>query len=135
MTSADQRFEKSDADDDQQRADEKISGNEKGDAGFPYSAEVDYGKQEQDSETDAERVLLQARGIDRDERADAGRDADCGGEDVINHQSRGREQAGKCAEVLRCDGVGAAAIGVCIDRLAVEKKTITSRMMMASGRE
>ena len=106
----------------EQRADEEIGGDEKGDAGLAHTAEVHHGEQEQDAETEGERVPLQLAGIDGDERADAGGDADRGGEHVVDHQCRGGEQAGKRAQVLRCDGVGAAAVGVGIDRLAVREE-------------
>ena len=45
--------------------------------------------------------------------------ADCGVEDVVDHQCSGGKQAGVLAQVLRGDRVAAAAVGIGIDGLAV----------------
>ena len=122
MTAADDCLEEAHADDNEQRADEEIGGNDKCAAGLADAAHVYEGKQEQDAEADGESVFLQGAGVDGDERPHAGRDADCRGEHIVDHERRCGEQAGIGAEVLRRNGVGAASLGICIDRLPVGKE-------------
>ncbi len=68
------------------------------------------------------RVWGSRRGKGRDQRAHARGDADGRVEDVVDHQRRGGEQAGVRAEVLRRDGVAAAAVGVGVDGLAGRRR-------------
>src|SRR2546429_6778187 len=40
-------------------------------------------------------------------------------QNVVNHQSSGRKEAGRDAEILASDSVRSTATGVCLDRLTV----------------
>ena len=61
VASAEKRFHEAHDDDDEQCADKEIRGDEERNAGFPDTAEIDYGDQQQYGETEADRVLLLAR--------------------------------------------------------------------------
>ena len=54
--------------------------------------------------------------------SDAGRDADRHRQRVVDQQRRGGDQAGGRADVLLGDDVGAAAVGIGVDRLAVGER-------------
>ena len=107
-----------DQDDDEQRDEEEISGNHEGDAGVVDAAQVDDGQKDEDEKAEPEGVLLQA-GYGGDERADSGRDANGGGEDVVDHQCGGGEKPRPGTEIFGGNGVGATALRVSSDRLAV----------------
>ena len=64
------------------------------------------------------RVCGCSAGDGGDQRADAGGDADGSGEDVVDHERGGGEQAGAIAEVFAGDGEGTAAVGIGFDGLA-----------------
>ena len=88
-------------------------------AGLADAAHVHQGEQEQDAEADGERVLLKAPGSTEIERAHARRDADRGGEHIVDHE-------GGCSEQTRdrCRGsptrqCKSRPVGICIDRLTV----------------
>ena len=65
------------------------------------------------------RVCGCSEGAGGDERAHAGRNAHRGGQDVVDHERRGRQQTGIRAQVLSGHGVGAAALRIGLDGLAV----------------
>ncbi len=70
------------------------------------------------AEAELERVRLEARDSG-DERADAGGDADRGGEHVIDHQRGCGKQARAGAQVFAGDRVGSAAVRIGLDGLPV----------------
>ena len=109
-----------DADREQQEeaGDEEVGRQREQPAGVEHAAQVDERDQGQDGEAQRQDVGLQDR-HGRDQRGDAGGDADGHVEDVVEHQRRGGEQAGAGAEVLPGDGVGAAVARVGADGLAV----------------
>ena len=74
----------------------------------------------ENADTKPDHVRMQPRN-GGDERADPGRDADSGGEDVVGQERRGGKQAGERPEIEARDGIGAAAIGISRDRLAIRK--------------
>ncbi len=118
MAVADDGVEKSDGDNDQQRSEEKVSGNEENDAGIADAPHVNEGEEQQNDKADLERVRLERR-HGRDERTHACGDPDGGGEDVVDHESRGGEQTRAIAEVLTGDGEGAAPVRISLDGLGV----------------
>jgi hypothetical protein len=75
------------------------------------AAKIDKRDQQQDPEAERERVGVQRRNRG-DQRADAGRDADCNIEHVVDHQRRSGEQAGVGAEVVLRDDIGAAVVRI-----------------------
>src|SRR6202041_3513051 len=87
-----ERVDGSDEDDDQQRSDEEVSGNEECPAGVFYSAQVDDGEDEEDEKAEREGVGLQG-GEGRDQCADSGGDSYGYVEDVVDHQRGCGEEA------------------------------------------
>ena len=63
------------------------------------AAHVDQGEERQHDQTQHQHVRLQPLLV-ADHGPDAGRDADRGGQDVVDHQRRGGQQAGPGAQVL-----------------------------------
>ena len=118
VATTDGGMEKSHGDDDQQGAEKQIGRDEEDDAGIADSAHVDHCEQQQDDEADLKGVRLQP-GHGRNERAHARGDPDRGGEDVVNHERRGGEQACAIAEILTCDGERATPVRIGFDRLGV----------------
>ena len=104
--------------DNQQRHGEQVGGNHEDHAGVVDAAHVDDGENEQHPKAELQRVRLQA-GHGGDERAHAGGDAHRCGEDVVDHQRRSGQQAGALAQVLRSHRVGAAALRIGVDGLAI----------------
>ena len=118
VAAGDDGVEEAQADHGEQAEDEEVGGGEDGDACVADPAHVDQGEQDEDTQADGEDVRVERR-HSGDECTDAGRDADCGGEHVVDHERGCCEQACAVAEVFGGDGVGAAAVGVGLDGLAV----------------
>ena len=85
--------EKAASNGDEQRADKKIGGDGEGHAGFAHAAKIQDGDDDQNADAEGDRVRQQRRNRG-DQRADAGGNADRGGEDVVGEQRGGGEQAG-----------------------------------------
>ena len=118
MASGGESAHRSDDDHEQQRADEEIGGDEEGRAGVFDAAHVDQGEQQQNGEAEGQRVGLEHRKRGN-QRSDTRGDADCGVEDVVDHQRRGGEQAGMLTQVLRGDRVAATTVRIGINGLEV----------------
>jgi hypothetical protein len=103
-----------------QCADEKIGGEHEGEAGFAQAAEIEDGDDNENADAESDGVRLKTRN-GGDERADSGGDTDGRGENVVGEQSGGGKQAGQRAEIVARDRVGAAAVGISGNGLAIRK--------------
>ena len=111
---------RSNGNDEEQRADEQIRGNEESCPGIFSAAHINERENSENNQTNPELVWLQFREC-RDQRAHACRDANSSVQNVVDHQRGGGEQTGGFAQVFCSNGIAAAAMGVGIDRLAVGK--------------
>ncbi len=112
--------EDSDDDGDGERADEEIRREHEGQAGFAKPAKIENGDDDENADAESDRVWLETRD-GADERADSGRDADGRGKNVVGEERGGGEEAGKRAEIVARDGVGAATLRIGLDRLTVRE--------------
>jgi hypothetical protein len=110
--------EYSHADGNQQGADEEEGGDDEGRSRVLDASHVDQGEDGEHNQAKHQRVrekpLLAGYDV-----LDAGRDSDGGGEDVIDHQGGGCQQARTGSEIFRGDRVRTAAAGIGSNGLAV----------------
>src|SRR5262249_5916650 len=120
MSAGDDRLCNTDEDGEQQRADKEIRGNDEDSAGLADSTQVHQREQHENAEAQREGVRLEIRDR-RHQRTGPGGDPDRGGENGVEHEGGGSEQAGKGAEILRGNRIGAAAARIGSNGLAIGK--------------
>src|SRR5262244_1521011 len=120
MSAGEDRLCNTDEDGEQQRADKEIRGNDEDSAGLADSTQVHQREQHENAEAQREGVRLEIRDR-RHQRTDPGGDTDRGGENVVEHEGGGSEQAGKGAEILRGNRIGTAPARIGSNGLAIGK--------------
>ena len=101
--------------------DKQKGGKDEGRAGVLDAAHVDQGKKRQHEQAQHQHVRLQPLLV-ADDCPDPGRDANRGGQDVVDHQRRRGKQTCPGAQVLGGDGVRAAAGGIRRNGLAIAEE-------------
>ncbi len=103
-----------------QTSDKKICRGHEHRAGFAHSAQVDKGEQQENSQTDDERMRLKTRHC-RYQGAHARGNPHRHGQRVVDHQGGSGQQARAHTQVLTRYSVRAAAGGISLNRLAIGK--------------
>ena len=99
---------------------EHQGGDEEGSGAFGKTEEVERGEQDQQGQAEGDGGRCQGR-EGRGQGGDAGGDGHGHGEHVVNDQRGTRQETGNLAEVSFANRVGAAAVGVGGDDLAVRE--------------
>ena len=118
MTSRHERLEYANCNETQKAGDKNIRGQQEYAACLLHSAQIDNGDENENPQTQAQRLALQRRHR-RNQRAHSSRDADCRSEHVIDHERRRSQQAGSLTQIFRRDRVRAAAVWIGRNRLPV----------------
>jgi hypothetical protein len=118
MTRPVQHMPRAHADHNQQRSREQNGGNHERHARVMHAAHVHQGQNEQHRQAHFERVRLQT-GHGGDECAHAGRNAHRRGENVVDHQSGGGQQARPLTQILAGHRVRAATLRIGVNGLPV----------------
>ena len=100
------------------RQDEDIGGDAEHHGGLPQAAEISPGQQADDQES-KNRLIAQECRKRRSDRRRTGAGTDRHGENIADDQRAAGHQTGRLAEVFMRDDIGAAALGVGVDGLAV----------------
>ncbi len=132
MTAGGERFVDPDPNQTQNACNEDVCWQKKDAARFLYSSQINEGDENQDPETQAKGLALQRR-YGGNQRAYSRRNADCGGENVIDHKRSRRQKAGPVTQVLAGDGVRSAALRIGRYSLPVGKIDDTEQNHDADG--
>src|SRR5690348_6261739 len=120
MATSHESLENANRNSNEQTPNKQVRRNHEDEAGFPHSTKIDQRNEYENSEAQDKRMRLQA-GHRGNKSADTSGNPHGDHQNVVNHQSSGRKEPGRDAEILACDSVRSTATGVCLDRLTVGK--------------